>query len=154
MFYGLLAGCKGLLSIDLYVCVSVYLSLQQLRHQEITLQWRWVCFTSKQNGKRGGTKERYHGKDVLSGGKISVFTCMYVCACPPPLSLCHVIIAAPKTHTHVLSAFSDRTKYQHQAGCANMQTIPWPLLHKLFIDFSLLVPKAGSRQDLLELWPA
>ena len=42
-----------------FLC-CVYAILQQLRHEEITLQWWGVWFTPKQDGKSGRTKERYY----------------------------------------------------------------------------------------------
>lgn len=146
MFYGLLAGCKGLLSIDLCVCLCICpcssSGIKRLPFSDDEFASPPSKMAREEEPKKG-TKERM----CSQGGKLA---CTHACACVLALSLSLPCDYCCVQNTHMLSAFSDRTKYQCQAGCANMQTIPWPLLHKLFIAFSLPVPKAGCRKGLLE----
>ena len=62
------------------------------------------------------------------GGKISVWTCVCPLSLSLPLCLCHVTVPSRSKHMHVLSALSDRTKYQCQTGHANTQTTLTQLL--------------------------
>lgn len=100
---------------DLCVCPL------QLRHEEITLQWWWVRYTPKQDGKTGGTEERYKTvraslciRDMLMCRSGAFECCSSLGLKNSALKSVHIRVCflwlgpeAPHTHTHTLAGPCD-----------------------------------------------